>query len=207
RLRSTELKAATVIVVAVLLRIALVPLPPSLSDDVYRYLWDGRVVAAGWNPYFHAPDDPALEGLRDELWEKVAHREVETVYPPLALALWSVASRLPRPLLGWKAMLVVIDLFSCVLLLRIARSRGIPSGRTIAYAWNPLVVLEVAGMGHVDALGVLPLLVGALLLIEPRPAPQGSDRSAGVVVARRRSLAAGGALGLAILAKLVPILV
>ena len=101
-------------------------------------------------------------------------------------------------LLGWKAMLVAVDLLSCLVLLRLARARGVPTGRVIAYAWNPLVVLEVAGMGHVDALGVLPLLVAALFLVEPRPKD--------AAIARRRAAAAGAALALAILAKLVPLL-
>ncbi|HEX2463979.1 MAG TPA: hypothetical protein VHR17_05075 [Thermoanaerobaculia bacterium] len=105
---------------------------------------------------------------------------------------------MPWPLLGWKAMLVAIDLLSCLVLLRLARARGAPAGRVIAYAWNPLVVLEVAGMGHVDALGVLPLLVAALFLVEPQPKH--------AAIARRRSAAAGAALALAILAKLVPLL-
>ena len=129
------------------------------------------IAAFGWNPYFHAPHDPELGDLRDELWERVAHREVATVYPPLAIAAFSIASRLPWPVLGWKAMLVAVDLLSCLVLLRLARARGVPTGRVIAYAWNPMVVLEVAGMGHVDALGVLPMLVAALFLIEPHPKP------------------------------------
>jgi hypothetical protein len=95
-------------------------------------------------------------------------------------------------------MLVAIDLVSCALLVRLARARGVPTGRAIAYAWNPLVVLEVAGMGHVDALGVLPLLVAALFLVEP------AGNSAATV--SRRAAAGGAALALAILAKLAPLL-
>ena len=209
RLGGERLPAPVVLGVALVLRLAVLPLPPTLSDDVYRYLWDGRIAAAGWNPYFHAPDDPALEGLRDELWRKVAHREVETVYPPLAIAAFSIASRSSRPPLAWKAILTAVDLLSCLLLLRLARARGVPCGRCLAYAWNPLVVLEVSGMGHVDALGLAPLLAGALLLVERwRAGPSRElERAADAAIARRRSLAAGGALGLAVLAKLVPVLV
>jgi hypothetical protein len=196
RLGGSTPPASAVLGVAALLRICLLPLPPTLSDDVYRYLWDGRIASAGRNPYFHAPEDRALTDLRDERWERVAHRDVETVYPPLAVAAFSIAARSPRPVLAWKAMLAVIDLLSCGLLLRLARARDAPSGRCLAYAWNPLVVLEVAGMGHVDALGVLPLVAGALLLVEP-----GYQRRPRLV-----SLAAGAALSLAVLAKLVPVL-
>lgn len=205
RLGASSPPRSAVLGVAALLRLCLLPLPPTLSDDVHRYLWDGRVASAGRNPYFLAPDDPALADLRDDRWERVAHREVETVYPPLAIAAFSIAARAPRPVLAWKAMLAVVDLLSCALLLRLARARGAPSGRVLAYAWNPLVVVEVAGMGHVDALGVLPLVAGALFLVEAMP--EGRDRLApDPAIARRRSLAAGAALALAALAKLVPVL-
>ena len=187
RLGGSAPPAPAVLTVAALLRLCLLPLPPTLSDDIYRYLWDGRIASHGRNPYFHAPQDPALLDLRSELWERVAHREVETVYPPLAIAAFSIAARSPRPVMAWKAMLAIVDLLSCALLLRLARARGAPSGRSLAYAWNPLVVLEVAGMGHVDALGVLPLLAAALFLVEGRSA------SADAATTRRRSLAAGAA--------------
>jgi hypothetical protein len=194
RLGAAEPPRSAILGVAALLRLLLLPLPLTLSDDAYRYLWDGRVTAAGRNPYFVAPDDPSLVLWRDERWERIGHREVETVYPPLAVAAFSIAARLPRPVLAWKAMLAIVDLVSCALLLALARARGVPAGRCLAYAWNPLVALEVAGMGHVDALGVMPLVAGALCLIEPARRPV------------RSSAAAGAALGLAILTKLVPVL-
>jgi hypothetical protein len=135
------------------------------------------------------------------------------VYPPLAIAAFGVAARLPHAVMAWKAVLVAVDLLSCAFLLRLARARGVPSGRAIAYAWNPMVAIEVAGMGHVDALGVLPLLLAALLLIEPvRGWPMGVSGGGGRAaigqgaIARRRAAAAGAALALGILAKLVPVL-
>src|SRR5262245_10175052 len=60
RLGASDLPATAVLLVAMLARLLLLPVPPALSDDVYRYLWDGRIAAAGWNPYYHAPQDPAL---------------------------------------------------------------------------------------------------------------------------------------------------
>ena len=71
--------------VAALLRVIALPLPPTLSDDIYRYVWDGKVIGAGLNPYLLAPQAADLEPLRDELWDRLPHREVETVYPPVAL--------------------------------------------------------------------------------------------------------------------------
>ncbi len=172
---------------ALLLRLPLLPLPPTLSDDVLRYLWDGRVAAAGLNPYALAPAAQALTPLSDESWRRVPQRSVPTVYPPLSLAAFSIASRLPFPMPLWKLMATGADLAACWLLILIARKLGVPEGRAVWYAWNPLVALEVAGMGHVDALGVA-AVAGAVLCLLP-PVRRGGAAT----------LAAAG-----VLAKLVP---
>jgi alpha-1,6-mannosyltransferase len=174
---------------ALLLRLPLLPLPPTLSDDVLRYLWDGKVAAAGLNPYALAPKAEELARLRDGAWRRLPHQEVPTVYPPLAVALFSIASRAPFPLLSWKLAATGADLLACWLLIHLARGLGLPEGRTAWYAWNPLVALEVAGMGHVDALGVA-AVVGAVLWLLPRSRRLGAAAT----------MAAAG-----VLAKLVPI--
>jgi alpha-1,6-mannosyltransferase len=173
----------------VLLRLPLLPLPPTLSDDVLRYLWDGKVAAAGFNPYALAPAAEELTPLRDATGRRLPHSEVPTVYPPLSVAAFSIASRLPFPLFVWKLAATAADLLGCWLLLALARSLGLPEGRTVWYAWNPLVALEVAGMGHVDVLGVT-AVVGAVLCLVRRPSRPGTPAV----------LAAAGAL-----AKLVPL--
>jgi hypothetical protein len=155
---------------ALLLRLPLLPLPLTLSDDALRYLWDGRVAAAGFNPYRVAPDAETLAPLRNEAWWSMPHRKVPTVYPPLSVAAFSIAARLPFPMLAWKLLILGADLAGCALLLRLARRLGRPEASTVWYAWNPLVALECAGMAHLDALGVVALLATLLLLTRPRPA-------------------------------------
>lgn len=180
-----RLEAATVplggvvLLGALLLRLPLLPLPPVLSDDVLRYLWDGKVAAAGLNPYALAPEAEELIPLRDGIWRRLPHRQVPTVYPPLAVAAFSIASRLPFPMLAWKLVVTAADLLACWLLLRLARGLGVPEGRSVWYAWNPLVALEVAGMGHVDSLGVA-AMVGAVLWLR-KPGPAATLAAAGVL--------------------------
>jgi hypothetical protein len=175
---------------AFLLRLPLLPLPLTLSDDALRYLWDGKVAAAGGNPYALAPAAQELTPLRDEAWRHLPHRQVQTVYPPLSVAAFSIAARLPNPTLAWKATAFAADLAGCALLLALARRLGLPPARTVWYAWNPLVAIELSGMAHVDALGVAACLATVLCLAAP---------------ARTRSWAAAGALGATgVLAKLAP---
>ena len=187
--RQPASRVAGVLWVAAVLRLLLIPLPPSLSDDIHRYLWDGRVVGSGFNPYLLTPDAPELASLRDDLWESLPHRDVATVYPPLAMAVFSIATRLPHPTAVLKGGLALLDLAICFLLVLIARRLELPIGRVIWYAWNPLVSLETAGMGHVDTLGVTAVVLTVLIILA-RP---------------KRYLVAGLAAAAAVLAKLVPV--
>jgi alpha-1,6-mannosyltransferase len=169
---------------ALLVRVPLLAMPLALSDDALRYLWDGQVALAGFNPYALPPSDPALAPLREDLgglWRRLPHTEVPTVYPPLAIGAFSIASRLPLPIVAWKMLATAADLGTCLLLLRLARRRGIPAGRTAWYAWSPLVALEVAGMGHVDALGVAATVGAALALTAREEIKAGTWAAAGVL--------------------------
>lgn len=177
---------------ALLFRSTLLPVAPTLSDDVLRYLWDGKVAAAGKNPYTLTPDAADLESLRDDRWRLLPHKSVPTVYPPLAVAGFSIASRFPAPLWAWKGLAVAADLGLCALLVAFCRRLGLPEARAAWYAWNPLVILEIAGMGHVDTLGAGCAVAAVFFLCGPRKQPGRPAVAA--------SWAAAGAL-----AKLVPL--
>lgn len=183
------LLSLSIIPVALILRLTLLPLAPTLSDDWMRYLWDGRVLGAGFNPWVLEPDAAALTDLRDAAWTRMPHRDVATVYPPVAMGVFTAVAWLPWPLTALKLMLVAADLTTCGLLLVIAGRSGISPTRAIWYAWNPLVVLEVAGMGHVDALGIAACAAVVALLLRGR-----------------RVAWSGVAAASAVLAKLVPVL-
>lgn len=187
---ASAIPGRTILWGALLLRLPLLALPPSLSDDAWRYLWDGKVAAAGFNPYALAPAAEELAPLRDEAWQRLPHKEVPTVYPPLAVAAFSIATRFPFPLLAWKGIATGADLAACALLLALARRLGAPEGRTLWYAWNPLVALEISGMGHVDALGVMAVLGTLFFLIDRRRAGAAAAWAAAGVLAKLVPLAA-----------------
>lgn len=194
--------AGAILLVAILMRLPLVALPPTLSDDVLRYAWDGRVAAARENPYALAPEAAELAALRDPLWDALPHRDVPTVYPPLAVGLFSIAARTPHPVAAIKALAGLADVAAIVLLVALARRRSLPESRVAWYAWSPLAALETAGMGHVDALGAA-AAVGAVLALTPRP---DGRRTAGAERAPRpQPVAAAIAAAAGALAKLVPL--
>jgi hypothetical protein len=175
---------------ALLFRLLLLVAPPILSSDIFRYIWDARVQAAGINPYLSRPADLDTEANRkDPLFQQQNRPFARTIYPPLAQ--W--AFRLARALGGervtvMKGVMLLGDLLTLVILLRLLGALGLPRSRIILYAWHPLVVFEVAGSGHVDALAIPFILLAILVWL------------------RGRDLLAGVSLGAAVLLKLFPIL-
>lgn len=188
RLRSTAGALAVVLGFAALFRILVLWTPVYLSSDLYRYLWDGRVQLAGISPYRYPPAAPELASLRDAgIHPHINRPAAVTVYPPGAQWLFAFAAvAAPRTIVGWRALLCLLEVATIWLLLRILRRLAAPATAVLAYAWSPLVVFEGVQAGHMD-LAVIPVVLLALLW-----------RSKGSAVW------AGVALGLAVLLKLYP---
>jgi hypothetical protein len=151
---------------AVLLRALLLPLPPLLSTDVHRFLWDGRVVAHGLNPYGVPPTDPRLARLRDGHQQQVNHAQLPTIYPPVAQLIFGGVVRAGGGLTALKAVLAAVDLGALLLLVAL-----LGKGRThlaVLWAWHPLAVVEIALAGHVDGVGVALVLAALWLAVRGR---------------------------------------
>lgn len=175
---------------AVFFRTALLPMPPVLSGDLYRYIWDARVLASGVNPYLSAPADfVAPEVKADPLYQHQNRPFARTIYPPLAQAIFRVVRAIGgESVTAMKALMLLGDLAGILILMQLLRALGLPRSRVILYAWHPLAVFEVAGSGHVDALAIPFILLAVLAWY------------------RGRNAAAGVALGAATLIKIYPIL-
>lgn len=196
-----------VVVVAIALRLAaLAPVAP-LSDDLYRYAWDGEVQAAGIDPYRYPPLAPELAELREEwLWpgtaecQQVYNREAgctrinrpagRTIYPPAA-QVWfrGLAAVLPADVrdVAYQGAGLVVDLAVLAVLLALLLRWGRDPRWLVLYAWSPVSVLEAVQNAHVDGLAVLLTLL-ALAAVRARP------------------VLAAGVLALATLVKLYPAL-
>lgn len=155
-----ELRLRHILLIAGLLRVAMLPMMPSLSDDAYRYLWDGRLLLKGQNPYYVTPAETAW---RDELFHLQGYPTTHTIYPPGAQLLFASAVAIGERFgtswqwsyFAWKLIVIASELWAVYLLLRLLQLHGIPIARGILYAWHPLVVVELAGQAHTDALWVL----------------------------------------------------
>lgn len=142
-----------VLFVAALMRIAVLLAPPYLSDDINRYVWDGRVERAGINPYRYIPADPHLARLRDETIYPNINRSdyAPTIYPPVAEYIFFLGSRFRESLTAMKATLVAFELVGVLLLFRLLEDWRLPRERILIYLWHPLTLWEISGSGHIDA--------------------------------------------------------
>lgn len=171
-----------VFAVALATRALLVPVPPSLSDDLHRYRWEGRVLLAGGDPWRQAPLDPALAPLRDALvWPRVNHPGLATIYPPLAQAGFALVAAVSPTVTAFKAWIALHDLALVGVLLAWAARAGVSPVAVAAYAWNPLVLIEYAGTGHNDPTALLWLGL-AFLFAKSRPTAAALALAAGCLV-------------------------
>jgi hypothetical protein len=143
-----------VVVFAALFRLAILFDAPRLSDDIYRYVWDGRVQASGVNPYRYVPADPALAHLRDAaIYEHINRRDyAPTIYPPVAQVVFFAATRLSESVVWVKCVMVAFEGIALWAISALLASFKLPRQRVLVAAWHPLAVWEIAGNGHLDAI-------------------------------------------------------
>jgi hypothetical protein len=160
-----------IFIAAVLFRICLIPTSPFLSSDIYRYVWEGRVQINGMNPYQHPPAAEELSFLRDKaIYPHINRKNHTTVYPAGAQIFFLMVHAVAGDsLYAFKSLLVVFDALTMLLLIGLMRNYGLEEIRFFIYAWNPLVIYEIAQGAHLEGLvGLLVVLTFYLFAIEKK---------------------------------------
>jgi len=160
-----------VVLVAVVLRVPFLLTEPLLSDDIFRYVWDGRVSHAGINPYLYAPEEQELAFLREgheHNFDGINNKDIPTIYPPFMQMAFFAATALSTSVSWMKLFFVLCDLALVFVLMQLLGALGLNPVRALIYAWSPLVVVEVAGSGHNDALAVLGLMAALSAIVHNR---------------------------------------
>ncbi len=154
-----------ILVLGLISRIALLPHEP--SDDINRYLWEGRLISEGVNPYLFAPNHPILADLanNDPYHSLINHQQNPAAYPPLALYLFSVAGLISYTPLMIKILMIIFDLGAACFLLLLLKKRGLELRWGILYVFNPVILYGFAGQGHFDSVQIF-FLLGALYSYE-----------------------------------------
>jgi len=177
-----------IVAIGLVARAILLPTSPTLSTDAYRYVWDARVAAAGIDPYAYPPAALELIGFRDSrIYPQLNHLTWHSVYPPPAQTFFRAVYWIaPDSVAAMKAALGIAELVALGALALLLRVLDLPAGRLVIYAWNPLLLVEIWGSGHLDAAVLAAVAVAAL------------------ASARRRDTLAAAVLGVGALIKLYP---
>src|SRR2546429_1593856 len=160
------IELAIIVLGAFILRVMLLPLPPGLSHDAWRYLWDARATLNGFSPYVYAPGSKDLAALQNTiLYTNSRFRDVPTIYPPGAQAVYLLSYLLaPANLYFLKGLFVTFDMVTCVALIVLLGRKGLDQRRVILYAWCPLPIIEFAMQGHVDVITLTFTILAVLSL-------------------------------------------
>lgn len=146
-------------------RVIVFPMMPWLSDDVYRYLWDGMVFVNGNNPYTHAPNTESLAHLRGELYAIMDYKDIPTLYPPLAQLAFGFVTAIGS-LFGtswknayfvWKLLLLLSETVGIYYTVKLLHRLALPLSGVALYLCIPLPAIELVGQAHIDGLTIAPL--------------------------------------------------
>ena len=174
------------LVLAAVWHVEFLRLPPGADDDIHRYVWDGRLQRLGYNPYLVVPSDPAVQGLHTPETRTLNNPDLPSPYPAGAQLFFRAITAIQESTFALKVSFVVCELAIILVSLDLLRRKQ-GAHLILAFAWNPLLAIEVAGSGHIDIVGALLLLVSAAALV------------------RRWRATAAVALGLAIAVKFLPV--
>jgi len=227
RIRSRRRLTELIVAVAVVFRLTILPTVPIQELDIYRYLWDGAVTTTGTSPFRYSPkqvhdananaplpkDLAKLVKLRDnhpalaEILSRVHYGDLPTIYPPVSQAVFAMASFMTPPeatlyqrVVILKAWFVALDLATLWILIALLRFTKRHVAWSIAYGWSPLVLKEIANAGHLDAIAVFLTMLAIYLAVRLFwPTTDEEPPS-------RRYAWMGAVLGLAVGAKLYPII-
>ena len=164
---ATTLPLRGALVAAVLLRVIFLPGVPSLTDDFYRYQWDGRVQQAGVNPYRYAPDDPRLDRVGYADRSRINHPRLRTVYPPLAEATFFGVTAAGGGVLAFKLLFGAFDMLTAAAIWWLADARRRKQA-TVLYLLCPAVIFQTWGEAHLEIVAVSLVVLAAAALLRGR---------------------------------------
>jgi alpha-1,6-mannosyltransferase len=175
------------LVLAAVWQMEFLRLPSGFDDDIHRYVWDGRLQRLGFNPYTVVPSDPAVRSLHTSETRNLNNPDLPSPYPAGAQLFFRAVTAVDESTFALKVAFVLCEFAIVILLLDLLHRTRRGEHLVLAFAWNPLLAIEVAGSGHIDIVGVLLLVLSATALV------------------RRWRAMAAVALALAIAVKFLPI--
>lgn len=162
-----------------LFRVVLLFSVPALSDDFYRFIWDGRLLAAGHHPFAEVPSyymslPESIPGLNEELFTRLNSKETFTIYPPFAQLIFWISVEFSDgsvygSMLVMKSIVLCFDVATIWIIVKVLRQFNLDHKMALLYALNPLVILELTGNVHFEGVMVFFLLLAIFLLKRKQP--------------------------------------
>ncbi len=165
---STAQKIGLILLISLLARILMIGMP--VSDDVYRYLWEGKIIVAGESPYQYPADHAHYSVYRDSYWAQMNHKDKLTAYPPLAELIFASVSSITYTPLAFKVLFILADIAVVWILISLLMLRGADIRASLLYALNPLTLFAIAGEAHFDVLMILAIML-SIFYVEKRLFP------------------------------------
>lgn len=181
----------------IFLRIILIPTYPPLSDDYFRFIWDGHSIMEEGNPYYLKPTE-LIKGNENELlihiYDDLNSKIYFSVYPPLLQGVFTISTWLfPKSILGsvivMRLFLIAFEIGSIFFITKILDKFSLPKWQVLLYALNPLVIMEISGNLHFEGMMIF-FLLGSIYLL----------------AYSKHVIYAAISMGLAIGAKLLPVI-
>jgi len=177
RLDHDRLPLAAIWVFAILFRLILLVTDPTLSDDVFRYIWDGHLLNQGINPFSLPVNSPLLDQYDTLLRGLVNHDWMASPYLPVSQFFFALVNRVaPQSILAFQVGAVIFDLSTGWLVFDILRMLGLSRNKALIYLWNPLVIVEFAHGAHIDALMIFLMMAAFWFLVRSKPGQPGGER-------------------------------
>jgi hypothetical protein len=180
----------------VLFRFCLIFSTPALSDDFYRFFWDGRIQQLGFNPFDFTPRqflNQNSDAFLSQLFPYLNSPDYFSVYPQLSQILFNIVSvigkdSLQTNLIAMKSIIFITEIGTLYLLSKLANNRKQDPSHLLIYLLNPLVIIELTGNIHLEAFMIFFFLLAVMLFD------------------KQRFIGSATALSLSIQTKLLPIL-
>jgi len=146
---------AFIIITGIIFRITVIPAAPTTSPDVFRYIWEGKIIEHGVNPYQVPPDAHMLNQYHSDLWEKIGFKNMTSIYPPFAQIAFLIGYKISgESVWGLKVVYLIFEIITLLILLKLLKLKKINPGYIILYAWLPIPIMEYFINAHIDAVGI-----------------------------------------------------
>jgi hypothetical protein len=222
--RNEQVDFSVLLSAAILFRLTFLFSMPRMSDDYVRFIWDGTLSVRGINPYAHLPADLIQQYSGDDylrrLFAGMNSPTYYSVYPPVlqwifALAAWMGAGNLLGAVVTLRLVCLCAETGSLLIIRKLLQRLSLPQSNLLWYALNPLVIIELSGNLHFEAVMIFFLLLAVYLLFiavspeqpaaEVNGSPAAAIKKSGIAFSPRFFFSSV-AFGLSIATKLVPLL-